>query len=135
MTKANQIQGLTLIEMMVTIAVLGIIAAIAIPAYTGYIATARMTEGQNEIAAIRLAQEEFFLENNTYFGPVASDATGNTLKTDSGSLYSPSSQGYTHFSYAITAGPCGNIAQCYTITATGKAGTSMDGETISADGP
>lgn len=127
-------QGITLIELMVTLAVLAVIAAIALPAYTGYVKTARMTEGQNEIAAMRLAQEEFFLENNTYFTG-SSSTDGSAIGDASSKLYTPSANGYDHFSYTITAGTCGNIAQCYTVTATGKAGTSVAGETISIDGP
>ena len=57
-------RGFTLIELMIVVAILAIISAIAIPAYTGYIKTAKLTEAQNNLAALRLAEEEFFLENN-----------------------------------------------------------------------
>ncbi len=60
-------KGFTLIELLITMAILGILAAIAIPAYNGYITTAKMSEAQNNLAALRLAEEEYFLENNAYF--------------------------------------------------------------------
>ena len=59
--------GFTLIEMLITLAILGVVASIAIPAYNGYILTAKMTEAKTNLGALRLAQEENFLENNSYF--------------------------------------------------------------------
>lgn len=56
----NTNKGFTLIELMITIAILAIISTIAIPAYTGYIKTAKLAEAHNNIAALRIAQEEFF---------------------------------------------------------------------------
>ena len=110
--------GFTLIELLITMAILGILAAIAIPAYNGYITTAKMSEAQNNLAAIRLAQEEFFLENNRYF----SGANAAAIKTDSGDLWvvTKGSDGY-NFDYVVT------LSSGWTATATGKVGTSVEG--------
>ena len=109
--------GFTLIELMVTLAILGVLTAIAIPAYNGYITTAKMSEAQNNLAAIRLAQEEFFLENNRYF----SGANAAAIKTDSGDLWvvTKGSDGY-NFDYAVT------LSSGWRATATGKIGTSVE---------
>ncbi len=131
-----RIHGVTLIELMITLAVIAVIASIAVPMYTGYIRSSRFVDAQNELSAIRLAQEEFFLENNTYFGPVGLDATGANIQAASGNLYTPSVQGYVNFSYQVAAGTCGDIARCYRLSAVGKAGTPMADVTDgSADQP
>ena len=67
MVNTNFKNGFTLIEMLITLAILGIVASIAIPAYNGYITTAKMSEAHNNLAALRLALVEFFLEYISYF--------------------------------------------------------------------
>lgn len=109
-------QGVTLIELLITMAVLAVLAAIAIPAYQGYIATSYRTECHNEAAAIRLAEEEYFLENSTYFvgGNIAS------LATNSGNIYEPStpaSNGTSHCTFAVVSS---TPTTTYTLTAIGR---------------
>ena len=64
---SQQNNGFTLIELMIVIAIIATLAGIAIPIYRGYKQTAQATECGNEVAALRLAEEEFFLVNNSYF--------------------------------------------------------------------
>ena len=120
MLSPNLKNGFTLIEVLITLAILGVLGAIAIPAYNGYITTAKMSEAQNNLAAIRLAQEEFFLENNRYF----SGANAAAIKTDSDDLWTVTkgSDGY-NFDYVVT------LSSGWTATATGKVGTSLEGVT------
>jgi len=73
-------QGFTLIELMIVVAIIGIISAIAIPSYNGYITSGRITQCANEVATIRLAQKQYFLENNRYFPNP--DGTADTSKDD-----------------------------------------------------
>jgi type IV pilus assembly protein PilE len=114
--------GLTLIELMVVLAVLATIAAVAVPAYRGYIKTSYRAECQNEVAAIRLAQEEYFLENNQYFPAGGGESDGIlAIQADSGNLYK-SSYGSdvtkinnANCTYKVTS----YTTPAYNITATG----------------
>ena len=119
--------GVTLFELMITVAVIAVLVGIAIPMYSGYTLSAYKAECNNEIAAIELALSENFLENNTYF--LGGDIP--TLEANSGGLYVSS---YTvpgdaaataanlaaaNCTYAVVVGATGTIATSFQVTATG----------------
>lgn len=114
----NAQKGVTLIELMITIAVLAVIAAIAIPAYTGYITTAKKSECFNEMSAIKLSEEEYFLENNTFFSGVRNSGTVDGLKNNSSGYYSNVYSAEDNCSYSVVAGPTGDMTS-YVLTASG----------------
>src|SRR5580765_6299524 len=59
-------KGFTLIELMIVVAIIGILAAIAIPAYQDYTVRAQVTEGLNLAAAAKTAVAESFASNQTW---------------------------------------------------------------------
>ena len=63
MTKLQK--GFTLIELMIVVAIIGILAAIAIPAYQDYTIRAQVSEGLNLAAAAKAAVAETFLNRGT----------------------------------------------------------------------
>ena len=59
-------KGFTLIELMIVVAIIGILAAIAIPNFLRFQLRARSSEGKTNIAALRTAQESFQAEFSVY---------------------------------------------------------------------
>lgn len=66
MTHRSNNLGFTLIELMIAIAVLTVIAGLAIPAYNNYIREARLSAAVANIEPLRIALEDFWLDNGTY---------------------------------------------------------------------
>jgi type IV pilus assembly protein PilE len=93
--------GFTLIEVLIAIAIIGILSAVAIPSYSGYVLRGRLTEAFTALSAMQPKAEEFWSNNRTYVGLTLPDATAN-------------------FSYSADLSASG-----YTITATG-AGPAAD---------
>ncbi len=93
-------RGFTLIEVMITMVILGILAAIAIPNYSDYVTRGRIPEATNALSDMRIKMEQFFQDNRTY---VAAGACGAPIPT-----------GLSKFTVT-----CAATATTYTATATG----------------
>ncbi|MEM6817323.1 MAG: pilin [Pseudomonadota bacterium] len=79
-------QGFTLIELMIVVAIIGILAAIAIPAYQDYTIRSQVSEGLNLAAAAKTAIAETVLVTGA--GPVTRDEAGmSALATDTSGKY------------------------------------------------
>ncbi|MEQ8234294.1 MAG: pilin [Gammaproteobacteria bacterium] len=70
----NKQQGFTLIELMIVVAIIGILAAVAIPAYQDYTVRARVTEGLSLASAGKTAVSEYFASNGDL--PTTNDMAG-----------------------------------------------------------
>jgi type IV pilus assembly protein PilE len=64
--RLRRIGGITLIELMIVVTILGALAAFAIPAYRGYAERVQRTEAKNALNRLVTAQENFRIQNNTY---------------------------------------------------------------------
>lgn len=60
--------GFSLIEMMITVAIIGILASIAVPQYTDYVTRSRLVEAQSKLSDTRVRLEQYFVNNRTYVG-------------------------------------------------------------------
>lgn len=110
-------RGFTLIELMITVAIIGILASFALPAYNDYVRRGKLTEAFSQLADMRVKLEQYYQDNRTYVGACAA---GTTAPLPSGTRY---------FDYA-----CSNLsATTFTVTATGKASEGVGGFVYTID--
>lgn len=120
MNNAGKQKGLTLIELMIVVAILAIISAIAIPVYQGYVLEAKIHAALQNSEPLRLALEDYFLENTTYIAGNWLPTGAQTLET--GDLGWHPDGDSNQYNYTVVAGASG-IASSYTLTV-----QSIDGE-------
>ena len=63
---ALRMRGVTLVELMITLLVVAILAAVAVPSYRSYVLRAQRTEARTALTRIQAAQERFLLQQNRY---------------------------------------------------------------------
>lgn len=116
----RQQTGFTLIELMIVVAVLGIIAAIAFPAYADYVREGRRAEAVNGVGKYQMAQERWRAEHTT-FGTAAQIFPAGTAPTSE--FYTFTTTGTA--TYTITAQPIGKMAgdSCGNLVATSNSAT------------
>ncbi len=66
LTARRRSRGVTLLELLTVVVVVGILAAIAVGSYRNYLLRANRTEGRMALLRLQAAQEKFFLQNNAY---------------------------------------------------------------------
>jgi type IV pilus assembly protein PilE len=64
--RSNRGHGFTLIEVMVTVAIVGILAAIALPSYFDFVTRSKIIDGTTKLADFRSKMEKYFMDNRTY---------------------------------------------------------------------
>jgi type IV pilus assembly protein PilE len=117
--------GFTLIELMVTVAIIAILAAIAIPSYTAYITRSKLAEATSALLAMRTKMEQYYQDNRTYVGACAA-GTVAPLPSNPGS---PAGV----LKYFIVTCPAANLtATTYTVQAVGQ-GNDLANLTLSID--
>ncbi len=133
MNRHTQQQGFTLIELMITVAIIAILAAVAYPSYTDYVQRGYRSEGQALLNDTAAAQERYYAQNYVYITDVADIAKLNTRTSSSTGKYTLTvSTAANDGGYTLTAtqqfndGTCGNL----TLDALGNRGRTGSGKTV-----
>ena len=124
--KSNK--GFTLIELMIVVAIIGILAAIAIPNFLRFQLKSKSSEGKVNIAAIRTAEESYLAEFGVYvqapLAPVAIPGGTKAVFLEAAPLAQNSfntlgwaPEGQVFFQYGVNAPGVGGVPQAYTVTA------------------
>ena len=107
MTKKNKLHGFTLIELMITVAILGILSAVAIPSYMTYVTKSKRTEAKTELLSIAQLQENRYIQNLSYAKELNNGLGFSSAwqETENG-LYKMRSQGLPLSCNGTSANPC-----------------------------
>jgi type IV pilus assembly protein PilE len=115
--------GFTLIEVLITVAVVAILAAVALPSYTDYVRRSKIIEATSSLSDMRVRLEQQFLDTRQYPASCVAAAAG---PAPAGQIYLPAASKF----FTVT---CALTATTYTVTATGNAAQAMGGFVYTVD--
>lgn len=123
--RRTQQSGFSLIELMIVIVILGVLMAIAIPNYNGYLERTRRTDARGALLEIASAQERIYFERNQYTSAIA-----DVWSYQEGGV-SVSNEGHYVLSVVLTAADTNRFTA--TATAQDKQAGDADCATFSID--
>lgn len=126
-------RGLTLIEVMVTLVIVGILTAIAYPSYSAQVGKGRRADAKQALVELAQRLERFYSENSTYLGATLG-AGGIYATASAGGYYTLAIATQTATAFTVTATPTGNQASdaCGTFSFDQAGNRTVSGGSLSA---
>ncbi|CUA94328.1 type IV pilin protein [Thiomonas bhubaneswarensis] len=119
-------RGFTLIELMIVVAIIAILSAIAIPAYTQYVARSKLTEAFSGLSGMAVAAQQYYQDNRSYVAAGGGGATTCPVPTATAQDYSFACSNVGATTFTFTATPQGNfVGPSYTIDQDGTKTTVL----------
>ena len=115
--------GITLIELMIVVAVIGILSAVALPSYRDYVLRGKLADAQTQLSATRTRLEQYYQDNRSYPPQCGGTAAGLPAFT------LPATSKY----FAVTCAAGATVGQTYLLSAVGQAGGGTAGFTFTID--
>ena len=126
-------EGFSLLELMIVVAIIGILASIALPGYQNYVRKTRITEATTVLSEARVEMEQFYQDNRTYSaGPCATVSNTDTFTlscvagTDTYDITATGTGNLAGYTYAIdeadvrsSTTPNGGTKSCWAIKISG----------------
>jgi type IV pilus assembly protein PilE len=110
----NQHRGFTLIELMITVAIIGLLASVALPSYSSYIARARRADARTQLLQAAQFMQRFYAANDSY----SSDRAGNdVISAMPANLKKSPSDGTAIYQLNTSISTAGNYTATVTVSA------------------
>jgi type IV pilus assembly protein PilE len=121
-SKQNRDKGFTLIELMITVVVIGILASISYPSYTQYMRNTQRTDAQSALTDLANRLEKFYFQCNGYNETATTTyvpITGGSIAGCNGLGYANTSSPSGYYTLSIDAATVAcTVTTCYSLTAT-----------------
>jgi len=138
--RCNHSNGFTLIEVLIVVVIIGVLAAVAIPSYTGYMLKSRRVDGVSFLTEVAGEQVRFSSENNRYATTMAELGYGDKATANSKDGYytisietSKLNQAFVLSATPVTTGPQAKDTECAVLTLNSSKQKTVSGTGSVAD--